>query len=370
MNAEALPPADIPTTMRAALLMGHGGPEMLQVRDDVPVPKPAPDEVLIKVAACGMNNTDINTRIGWYNKAITGATDDAQGTRGDDNGTWGDNELMFPRIQGADPCGRVVAVGDDVDDALIGKRVLADCWIRDPRDPSDRTKAGYIGSERDGGFAEYCTAPARNVHVQTSTLSDIELASIPCSWSTAEHMLQRVRLTRGQHIVVTGASGGVGSALIQLAKLRGAHVTAICGTAKMEQVAQAGADQVVARDLHDVPAAAMAAANGTFDVVADVVGGSDFVGWLESLRRGGRYVTAGAIAGPVVELDLRTLYLNDLELYGTTIYEPHVFSDLMSYIEQGKIRPMVGGTFPLEQIHIAQQAFLDKTHVGALVITL
>jgi len=207
------------------------------------------------------------------------------------------------------------------------------------------------------------------VHAHESALSDIELASLPCSWSTAEHMLQRVRLTAGQHIAITGASGGVGTALVQLAKLRGAIVTAVSGAAKMSDIAALGADYVVARDESAVPAVATST-SGSFHVVADVVGGTDFGGWLDALHRGGRYVTAGAIAGPIVDLDLRTLYLNDLELYGTTVYEPEVFADLMTYVRDGAIRPVVGGVYPLEQIHDAQRAFMDKRHVGALVLTL
>ena len=183
-------------------------------------------------------------------------------------------------------------------------------------------------------------------------------------------MLQRVRLDAGQSIALTGASGGVGTALVQLAKRRGARVVAIAGRSKLVGVAGLGADVVVARDHDDVPGAATEANGGPFDVVADVVGGADFGSWLRSLRRGGRYVTSGAIAGPVVQLDLRTLYLNDLELYGATVFEPRVFADLVGYIERGEVRPVVAGTYPLEQIHEAQAAFERKNHIGSLVITI
>ncbi len=361
----------IPDTMRAALLLGRGGPEMLVVRDDVPVPTVGPGEVLIRVAACGVNNTDINTRVGWYSRSVTGATSGAGFTEArTDDATWGSDGLTFPRIQGADPSGRVVAVGPGVAADLVGRRVLVDPWLRDRADPQDRSRVGYLGSERDGGFAEYCAVPVRNVHSHDSVLSDIELASVPCSWSTAEHMLQRVGLSEIQTIAVTGASGGVGSALIQLAKLRGATVVAIAGAAKADRLRAIGADAVVARDGSDVPAAAVTAAGGRFDVIADVVGGGDFGDWLEVLRRGGRYVTSGAIAGPIVELDLRTLYLNDLELYGATVFGPNVFADLVGYLERGQIQPLVHATFPLERIADAQAAFAEKRHVGALVVTL
>ncbi len=367
--------ATIPATMRAAQLMGRGGPEMLEVRDDVPVPVPALGQALIRVAACGMNNTDINTRVGWYSRSVTGATtgegfDEARA----DDATWGRDGLTFPRIQGADPSGVVVSVGHQRDEGLLGQRVLVDPWLRDPDDPLDRSKAGYLGSEADGGFAEYCVVPSVNVHPHRSELPDTTLAAVPCSWSTAEHMLQRVGLTAGQTVVVPGASGGVGSALVTLAKLRGARVIAVCGAGKVDQVKALGADAVVSRgtdaDAVDVPASAVDAAGGPVDVVADVVGGDDVVGWLESLRRGGRYVTSGAIAGPIVALDLRTLYLNDLELYGATVFEPKVFADLVGYLDQGAIDPPIGGIFALEDIGAAQESFERKQHVGALIIDL
>jgi len=200
----------VPDKMRAAQLLARGGPEMLEVRDDVPVPSPAPGEVLIQVMACGMNNTDINTRVGWYSRAVTAATgSDGFSEAENTDATWGGTELSFPRIQGADPSGRVVAVGPGVDNALVGRRVLCDPWLRDVDNPADRSKAGYLGSERDGGFAQYCTVPATNVCPHDSPLSDIELASLPCSWSTAEHMLQRVRVGAGDTLAVPGASGGV-----------------------------------------------------------------------------------------------------------------------------------------------------------------
>ena len=361
----------IPEAMRAAVLVGNGGPEMIEVRSDVPVPRPGAGEVLIEVAACGINNTDINTRVGWYSRSVTGATDGGgfEEARPDDS-TWGRGALAFPRIQGADVSGRIVAIGAGADQALVGRRVVVDPWIRDSRHPERRDLAGYLGSEHDGGFAEYCAVPAINAHPIDTPLSDVELASFACSWSTAEHMLQRVGLEPGQSVAVTGASGGVGSALIQLAKRRGARVVAIAGRAKLEGLSDFGADAVVARDDLAPLEAAVAANGGPFDVVADVVGGDHFADCLDALRRGGRYATSGAIAGPLVQLDLRTLYLNDLELYGATVFAPQVFADLVGYIERGEVRPVVAGVYALEDIHAAQSDFERKEHIGSLVISL
>ena len=357
--------------MRAALLLGVGGPEMLEVRDDVPVLEVAPGEVLVRVAACGVNNTDINTRVGWYSRSVTTATTgSAYREAASHDAGWSRGGLTYPRIQGADVVGAVTDVGRGVPDDLIGHRVLVDPWLRAGHHSKDTQAAGYLGSERDGGFAEYCSVPRENVHPVASGLSDVELATFACSWSTAEHMLQRVALRSGETIAVPGASGGVGSALIQLAKLRDARVVAVTSAAKLDDVAALGADRVVTRHGDRVPQDAMEANGGLFHAVADVVGGPDFGGWLEALRRGGRYVTSGAIAGPMVELDLRTLYLKDLTLHGATVYEPKVFSDLVGHIEGGRVRAVVGGVYRLEDIHSAQEAFLAKRHIGSLVITI
>ena len=356
--------------MRAALLTGIGGPEMLEVRNDAPVPRAGPGDVVVRVGACGVNNTDINTRVGWYSRSISTATEESGYRDADpDDVGWSRKGLAFPRIQGSDVVGVVVEVGEGAGADLMGRRVMVDPCLRNRSRPDNPDLAGYLGSERDGGFAEYCSVPGENAYPISIDIPDVELAAFPCSWSTAEHMLQLADLAAGETVAVPGASGGVGSALVQLAKLRGARVVAVAGATKQDQVRELGADGIVVRQSGGVPQAAVEANRGGFDVVADVVGGNDFAGWLEALRSAGRYVTSGAIAGPMVELDLRTLYLKDLTLYGATVYHPRVFSDLVGYIEAGAVRAVVGGAYQLSDIHAAQQAFLTKRHVGKLVIT-
>lgn len=347
--------------MRAAVLTGHGDLDRLEVRDDVPVPVTAPGEVLIEVRACGVNNTDINTRTGWYAKSVSGSTSGAGAEPGVD-GSWS-GEIRFPLIQGADPVGRIVEVGETVDRGRIGERVLVDPWIRDP----SGEQIGYLGSERDGGYAEYVAVPSLNAHAVISDLTDVELASFACSYSAAENMLDRAGVSAGQWVLVTGASGGVGGALIQLAKRRGAMVLALTSAGKFDAVAGLGADEVIDRRREDLRDAVLGASGG-IDVFADVVGGELFPVLLETVRRGGHYTTAGAIAGPIVELDLRTLYLNDLTLHGATMFPPEIFIDLVGYIERGEIRPVVAETFPLDRVGDAQRAFLGKSHVGAIVL--
>jgi NADPH:quinone reductase-like Zn-dependent oxidoreductase len=235
--------------------------------------------------------------------------------------------------------------------------------------PEDRAKAGYFGSERDGGFAEFTTVPAINAVAIESELSDAELATFPCSSSTAEHMLAKARLGSGETLLVTGASGGVGSALVQLGKRRGAFVIAVAGAAKIAAVRALGADVAIARETPDLATALRAASpGGTVDVAADSVGGPGFPGLLDLLARGGRYVTSGAIAGPLVELDLRILYLKDLELLGATVMPRGIFESLVGYIARGEIAPLLARTFPLAELREAQTAFLEKQHVGNFVI--
>ena len=354
----------IAANMRAVLLTGHGGYDKLECRDDVPVPTTGPNDVLIRVAAAGVNNTDINTRIGWYSKSVAEATDvgAASGIEGAGDDGWSGAAFQFPRIQGADACGHIVAVGDDVDPARIGERVLVEPVFRG----ASRFDIVYFGSEVDGGFADYSCVPSMHAHRVDSMLSDIELASFPCAYGTAENILTRVNLQAGERVLITGASGGVGSAAVQLAKRRGAEVTAMAANAKAGIVRSLGASQVVPRD------ADLTALFGQeyFDAVVDVVGGTQFSSILNVLKRGGRYGVSGAISGPIVDLDLRTLYLKDLRLIGCTVLEHEVFGNLVSYIERGEIKPVIAATYDLSDIVTAQEAFLTKQHVGKIVLSL
>lgn len=354
----------IAANMRAVLLTGHGGYDRLDIRDDVPVPAPGPNDVLIRVAAAGVNNTDINTRIGWYSKSVAEATDAnaASGIDGAGDDGWSGAAFQFPRIQGADACGRIVAVGDNVNPARVGERVLVEPVFRG----AGRFDILYFGSEVDGGFADYTCVPSMHAHRVDSALSDIELASFPCAYGTAENILTRIDLQAGERVLITGASGGVGSAAVQLAKRRGAEVIAMAADAKAEMVQSLGASRVVPRDA-DITALF---GQEYFDAAVDIVGGPQFGAILNVLKRGGRYGVSGAISGPIVDLDLRTLYLKDLRLIGCTVLETEVFPNLVSYIERGEIEPVVAATYDLFDIVKAQEAFLTKQHVGKIVLSL
>lgn len=364
---------NLPTKMAAMVLTGHGGLDKLEYREDWPVPVPQGDEVLIEVGACGMNNTDINTRTGWYSKTVREGTHAEGGAKGFDEiteeaGGWGYG-LTFPRIQGADVCGRVVAAGPDADAGLMGRRVLVDTWLRDWSDAMNMDKCGYYGSEADGGYAQFTKVSMRQAHAIDSDRPDAELATFATSYITAENLLHRAAVGDDDAVLVPGASGGVGSALIQLAKRRGASVIALCGESKADQVRDVGADVVLPRAPGDLRAAIEAATGrAEVDVVADVVGGDLWPQMIDVLCRGGRYTCAGAIAGPIVEFDLRTFYLNDHTYTGATIVPPGMFADLVGYIERDEIKPLLAKTWPLSELREAQEAFLQKSHVGNFVV--
>ena len=363
----------IPETMPAMVLTGHGGLDKLEYHADWPVPSPAAGEALVRVKACGLNNTDINTRIAWYSTAVTEGTTEERGTEGfqdvsTDLNTWGGSGIAFPRIQGADLCGEVVALGAETPRSLLGRRVLIDPWLRDWSEPLSLDKCGYFGSERDGGFAAYTTGPVTNIHPVDSDLSDAELATFATSYVTAENMLVQARVNEGDTVLITGASGGVGSALVQLVRRRGAHPIAMCGESKKQQVKEIGAEVVLPREASDLRGLLKAHINDTHvDVVADVVGGPMWGQFIDAIRRGGTYTCAGAIAGPIVELDLRKFYLNNLSFTGATITPPGLFAELVGYIERGEIRPLLSETWPLESLRDAQRSFMQKRHIGKLV---
>lgn len=344
----------LPEKMSGVVLVGHGGPEMLEWRDDLSVPAAGPGDVLIRVSAAGVNNTDVNTRIGWYSKGDNDAADAA----------WTGSPLKLPLIQGADVCGTIVAVGDGVNPARIGERVLIEPCLFEV-DGAPLASPWYFGSECNGGFAQYAKVAARHAYSVDCALSDAELASFPCSYSTAENMLERTRVKAGDTVFVTGASGGVGSATIQLARARGAHVVAVTSPSKAETILQLGAEKTLNRE---ADYAAELGVNSV-DVVIDLVAGNKWPSLLEILKPLGRYAVSGAIRGPMVELDVRTLYLKDLSFFGCTVLERQVFGNLVKRIERKEIKPLVAETYPLREISAAQQAFGEKGHVGKIVLT-
>ncbi|TXS48292.1 Zn-dependent oxidoreductase [Streptomyces sp. t39] len=341
--------------MRAVRITAHGGPEVLEPAE-VPVPVPATGEVLIRVAAVALNNTDLWTREGAYGVAGDGKA--LSGWRG---------PVAFPRIQGADVAGHVVAAGTDVDPRLAGRRVVVDPAVYDADGP-DANPVGLMGSERDGGYAQYVTAPAERVHDMTaSPLTDDQLAALPTAYGTALGMVERGRLRRGETALVTGASGGVGLALVQIARARGARVLALTSGTKADLVRQAGAHDVADR-AGDVAGQVRALAPDGVDVVLDVVAGELVAEAMPLLRESGRWVVAGALGGYDVSFDVRRLYLRNAQLIGSSMHTPAHFALLMDLARRGEVQPVVSAAFPLAQAGRAQEELARRAHVGKIVM--
>jgi NADPH:quinone reductase-like Zn-dependent oxidoreductase len=338
--------------VKAAVLTRFGGPEALEVRE-VPDPVPAGGQVLVRVTAAAMNNTDIWTREGAY-----GTSEDPDAKAG-----WR-GPIDFPRTQGGDIVGAVEVVAPGGDPSLVGRRVLVDPAFYDAQDHP----IGLLGSEADGGFAERVVVEGAHVHdVSDSPLSDEELACLPIAYGTAMGMLERGGIRPGETVLVTGASGGVGIALVQLARARGAHVIAMTTEAKSSRVAQAGAAVIIDRNRPVGRALRQVVPEG-LSAVLDVVGGPILLDVLPHLRDGARWVIAGALGGHTVPIDLRRLYLHNIAIIGSSMHTPHHFALLAAEARQGNIRPPIAATYDLADIHQAQDAFVARNHVGKIVL--
>lgn len=348
-------PMTIPAQMSAVRITAHGGPEVLEVVE-VPVPAPEPSEVLVEVRAVALNNTDLWTRQGAY--GTPGAPDALAGWRG---------SIDFPRTQGADVAGVVVAVGAPRDAHLVGRRVVVDPAIYDAEGP-DANPVGLMGSERDGGYAQYVSAPTPHVHdVTSSPLSDAQLAALPTAYGTALGMIERGSVHDGDTVLVTGASGGVGLALVQLARARGARVLAVSSGNKLEAVRRAGAHEVLDR-AGDVVEQARATSEGNVDVVLDVVAGELVGEGLALLREGGRWVVAGALGGHAVAFDVRRLYLHNAQVIGSSMHTRAHFALLMDVARRGQVHPVIARTYPLAEAARAQEELRRRRHVGKIVL--
>lgn len=358
---------DSQVSMKAVVTMANGGYEQLNYTD-VPMPDVEAGEVLVQVLAAGVNNTEINTRLGWYSSKVTQGTealsdndDELTEAAEELDGGWNE-QTPFPFIQGTDCCGLIVAVGEGVDAGRIGERILIRSCIR--KEGWDSLENIWMASDFDGAFAQFVKITATEAFAVDCDWSDAELGTIPCAYGTAENMVHRCNVSAGDHVLVAGASGGVGSAVVQLAKRRGAKVTAIVGKDKMADIKALGADAVIERNADLLEALGQK----SVDVVIDNVAGEAFTQMSDIMKRGGRYASSGAIAGPIVTLDMRNFYLKDLTFIGCTAWDEPVFPNLVGYIERGEIKPLLAKTFPLENIVDAQKEFTEKKHVGKFVL--
>ena len=363
----------IPDRMAAMQLVGHGGLDKLVYRTDVPVPQRGKGELLVKVTATAKNNTDRKVREGLY---PTDREGDVTSFR-----IGGRPTLEFPRIQGADIVGRVVATGPGVRQERIGERGLLDFNIY-PHDRRDLNLIpDYYGHGRDGGFAEYVVVPDDQFHmVENEGLEDAELAALGmCSYQTALHMLNVASVRAGEHVLVTGASGGVGTALIQLCRLFGAVPHAVSSPGKADALRSLGAESVIDRSaVRDWRAAVRQATGGrVIDAVMDLVGGTMTKALIDVMTERmaerttyPRLSIAGASAGNVTELLWTRIYLYQVRIFGVSHGTRAEADRLIAWIRDGSLGPVLHGTFRLSDLHRAETYFADRSadFVGKIVV--
>lgn len=338
--------------MRAQLLVGHGDVDNYTFTETAKRPIVHEGEVLIRVGACGMNSVDICAREGVLSE----------------NAASGCHTLSFPCIQGSDVVGRIQEVGANVPRRRIGQRVVVYPVFSENGD--DNSEYGILGIDRNGGFAEYVSVPSANcIEVPMECeLDDVELASLITSGMTAYRMLILSKVAPGETVVITGASGGIGLALIQLCKSRGAKVIAVCAEEKKDEILKIGAAHVVARDSPDLSTALMECGR-PIDCILDMVAGPMLADLFKAIKIKGRYCCGGAAAGPETpSLFWPMLCWKELEITGALLASKHEFYDLIELITKRALTPRIHQVFSLEELPEAQAFLKEKTFVGKLVV--
>ncbi|WP_027967501.1 alcohol dehydrogenase catalytic domain-containing protein [Halomonas halocynthiae] len=362
-----------PPHMAAMLLTGHGDIDQLVYQQDVPTPTPATGEVLVKVTATAKNNTDRKAREGLY--PTKDKNDVASFAMG------GTPTLTFPRIQGADVVGRVVAVGRDVDISRIGERGLLDFNLYGSQRRDLNLTPDYYGHGADGGFAEYIAVPSDQFHhIANPDLADAELAAMGmCSYQTAYHMMTSASISAGEHVLVTGASGGVGTALIQLCRIVGAIPYALSQGDKADALFALGAEAVLDRaDMHNFTEQVKAVTGGApIDAVMDLAGGKMTDLFIDTMifdmnarQSYPRLSIAGASAGNVSEIMWTRIYLYQVQLFGVSHGTREEAEQLMEWIRQGRLKPVLHAAFRLSELHQAERYFVNRgtNYLGKIVI--
>ncbi|RTR06537.1 zinc-binding dehydrogenase [Halomonas nitroreducens] len=372
MGAETLPET-VPATMSAMLLTGHGDVDKLVYDTHVPTPRPAAGEVLVRVTATAKNNTDRKAREGLYPTKDKGeVTSFAMG---------GSPTLTFPRIQGADVVGRVVAVGEGVASSRIGERGLLDFNLYADERRDINLTPDYYGHGADGGFAEYIAVPSDQFHtVANPELADAELAAMGmCSYQTAYHMMTAARVRHGERVLVTGASGGVGTALIQLCRIVGAVPYALSQPDKADALLALGAEAVLDRnDMTAFTEQVKAVTGGApIDAVMDLVGGEmtdrfidTMIFDMNSRRSYPRLSIAGASGGNVSEIMWTRIYLYQVQIFGVSHGTREEAEQLVHWIRDGQLKPVLHAAFRLSELHEAERYFVNRSsnYLGKIVI--
>lgn len=333
--------------MLAAVIHRHGGPEVLRV-EEVPDPRPAPGEVILKVHATSLNYHDVFTR----------------------NGMPG-IQIPMPMIMGIDFAGEIVELGAGVTGWQAGQRVLVD--------PKDRVHWKHLmGETRAGGLAQYCAVPVEMLIALPEQVSYEAAACLPVAYGTAHRMMTTIgQVGRGEKVLVLGASGGVGTGCVQLAKQAGAEVVACASSqAKLERLRELGADHVFdytktglpewVRDHFGKPNRRGTA--GGVDVVVNFTGGNTWVPSLKCLRRQGRLLTCGATAGFDPAEDLRYIWTFELQVRGSNGWTREDILRLLELVAAGAFTPVVDQLFPLSQAAAAMQRLEQREAFGKAVV--
>lgn len=355
--------AEIPQTMAAALLTAHGGIDAITYREDVPTPAPDPGQVLVRVTATAKNNTDRKVREGAYSTREAGEVTSFH--------LGGAPGLSFPRIQGADVVGRVATVGEGVDPGRVGERGLLDFNIYRGERRDINLTPDYYGHGADGGYAEYVAVPSEQFHaVDDPDLADAELAALGmCSYQTALRMLRAAEVGRGDRVLVTGASGGVGTALIQLCRILGAVPYALSTPDKDAALRALGAEDVLDRAEPETLSRRAARATGgrPIDAVMDLVGGAMTDRFIDAMTFDmtaratyPRLSIAGASGGNLTEVMWTRVYLFQVRILGVSHGTREDAEELVGWIRERRLRPVLHATFPLSKIRAAEAYFADR----------
>lgn len=341
--------------MRAAYFEEHGGPEVLRV-GELPDPRPGRGEVVVAVRAAAMNHLDL-----WTRRGLPGL------------------ELELPHVGGADVAGTVAEVGDGVEGWEAGDRVVVNpsLWcgrceacIRGEESLCRRYR--ILGEHVSGGFAELVTVPGRNLLRLPEDVAWERAAAAPLVYQTAwRALVGRAGLRAGETVLVTGASGGVATAAIQIAALAGATVYAVTsGPENVRRVRDLGADVVVDRLEEDFSRAVWRATDRRgVDVVLDSVGEAMWEGCVRALAADGRLVTYGGTTGPEVTLDVRRVFWRQLRILGSTMASRAEFERVMGLVLEGRLEPVVDEVLPLDEIRAAHERLEGGEVFGKLVLT-
>ncbi len=334
--------------MKALLTVAHGGRENLQLREDFPDPVAVEDQVLVRVAATSVNFHDIFTRRGMPGVKIE-----------------------LPVIVGSDIAGTVIALGPAADSGWLGKRVLLDPVIR------TGPRIGMLGETFHGGRAELI-AVAQSMLVEIPAgVSFEQAAALPLAYGTAYRMMvTRGAVKKGERVLVLGASGGVGVACVQIAKMAGAEVVACASSAeKLQRLREIGADHVVnyvqtpfvdaIKEIYGKPRVTGA---GGVDVAVNFTGGDTFVPTQKCVKVGGRILCCGATAGFNLQLDARYWWTFEQTLIGSDGWLTEDLGTILALVAGGKLSPAIDRVLPLEETAEAERLLEDREVCGKVVI--